>query len=244
MLDIATYLPIRNGNQLPCYLKEEPKAQTKKNATILIKEELDNDQYLIEDEILGYQHTIHKSIITDNHFEIKDQRVIVPADLSETWFKKFHDARDKNITNEQQLLFTSHLKNFYDHKEIIYSNSRYFLTPLPVDYFGLAYSGPIVITLGMLLELWDTFPDTTDTHQDCGGQILIYSFGGSPLSGSHSWQGFCRKCLEYTKGSKDRFPDLWHPFKEQANRYSQYLQYDHATIDEIIATITNSKKQG
>ena len=233
---IAAYMPLLNGKELPCYYKEELKKESKQNVVIFVRGECDGEHYLIEDEEYGYQRTIHKSLVTDNHLTIENGQFGAPRDLSDTWFKEFHNARIKASEQKKENLLKANIENFFANKDVVYSNSRYFLTPLPVST-GLAYAGPLIVMLGMLLELWETKPGTTETHENCGGKILIWSFGGSPLSGMNSWAGYCRKCGGRVTGNKSCFPDLWHLFVEQIKRYSKYRKYAHATIDEVLQAI-------
>jgi len=64
-------------------------------------------------------------------------------------------------------------------------------------HFGLAYLGPVQVSLGQILTLWHR--EALQLPCSCGGQIYVEGMGGSPLSGSHSLFGFCPRCQQAQK---------------------------------------------
>ncbi|MCC6933021.1 MAG: hypothetical protein IT292_07180 [Deltaproteobacteria bacterium] len=241
MENIKAQLKLLNGTTLDCYTKESSTPDPKRNVIIYIARMPDEDHYIIEDATYGNQTTIHKSLISDNHLELKEGYFLAPQSLAHTWFEDFHKARIKKQQKQESLLFINNILNFYAHKDLIYSDSRYFLIPLPDSLTsGMAYLGEIPLTLGMLLELWDTEPATIDSHSDCDGKVLIIYFAGSPLSGSHAWSGICSKCNKRIKGHKEHFPSLWVPVGTYAKLYSNYLHYAHATVQELVEKLANN----
>lgn len=87
----------------------------------------------------------------------------------------------------QQELFFQNAFLFLYHREVILSDSRLFLTPLPFQS-GLAYIGEGGFkhpTLGIYIEWWKNCPASI---VDCanGKTALLYRVAGSPLSGCNS----------------------------------------------------------
>ncbi len=98
------------------------------------------------------------------------------------------------------------------HSAIVLREPRFFFAD--AGQLSLAHLGTSSIPAGALLRLWqdDAF------HRgcpDCGGRILIHSIVGSPLSGTHSWQGFCVGCRGAFRGCPPEetrpFAELWRP---------------------------------
>ena len=64
-------------------------------------------------------------------------------------------------------------------------------------HFGLAYLGPVSVSLGQILTLWHR--EALQLPCSCGGRIYVECLGGSPLSGSHSLFGYCPRCKQAQK---------------------------------------------
>ena len=96
--------------------------------------------------------------------------------------------------------FTQALDRILANEELILGCPDYFFTPLSFAYCSWPYvggSGPLCI--GYLLLGWrdGLF---VEHCPDCNKPALVTSFGGSPLSGSNSWSGYCRECKKRVVG--------------------------------------------
>jgi hypothetical protein len=82
------------------------------------------------------------------------------------------------------------LKNF---KRIV-ENEQYFFCQIGAAYLSTAWIGPDgPIPLGALVLLWQKGKLIKECP-DCGGNVYVFGAGGSPLSGTTSWWGVCRRC--------------------------------------------------
>ncbi len=136
-------------------------------------------------------------------------------------------------TEAQRELFHTYFHAFYSHRERILSDSRMFLTPIPM-HNGLAFTGGVEFpTLGVLIEWLLHAPNATE--QDADGRIwMVCRFAGSPLSGSNQCtlvdaEGNTRTQSLYP------FISLWTPFLHINHRYADAKDRDqHYTLEEVV----------
>jgi hypothetical protein len=94
----------------------------------------------------------------------------------------------------EEKLFFDNLPLILDHAQIIVENREYFFCPLAFCWCSLLWiAGGGPLCLGHLLLGWSAGV-LTEPCSDCNGRVLVTSFGGSPLSGSNSWSGYCVGC--------------------------------------------------
>src|SRR5579885_1334501 len=110
-------------------------------------------------------------------------------------------AQDDKLTRDKDFAaFTHGLDRILANEDQILGCPDYFFTPLSFAYCSWPYvggSGPLC--LGYLLTGWkDGLFMERCPH--CEGPALVTSFGGSPLSGSNSWTGYCRHCKKRVSG--------------------------------------------
>lgn len=85
------------------------------------------------------------------------------------------------------------LSNYYDE---ILDNPELYYVPVNETHFGSAITGSTQLFLGDLLTLWQGEPWHTVCSKCNSQSLFIFGAGGSPLSGSGSAWGVCRKCRE------------------------------------------------
>jgi hypothetical protein len=101
---------------------------------------------------------------------------------------------DKARLEEQFQFFTSNLSLLLKHEQDILNCRDYFFTPLSFAWCSWPYfGGDGPLCLGYLLLGWKD-GILTEPCSGCGDKVLVLSFGGSTLSGSNSWSGFCMSC--------------------------------------------------
>lgn len=108
------------------------------------------------------------------------------------------DKKDERDNDFQ--VFTAAIDQVLDKEESILSCPDYFFTPLSFASCSWPYvggSGPLC--LGYLMLGWKVGLLIEDCPK-CREKALVTSFGGSPLSGSNSWTGFCTKCRVKVSG--------------------------------------------
>ena len=111
------------------------------------------------------------------------------------------DQADRRET-EFQTFWENH-RLLLDKQEEILSCPDYFFTPLSFAGCSWPYvggGGPLC--LGYLLLCWRSGL-LVEPCPRCGGNAMVTFFGGSPLSGSCGWSGFCIDCQskQSAKGS-------------------------------------------
>ena len=93
--------------------------------------------------------------------------------------------------------------------DTVMQNKEYFFCTLPQVFASTAFYGPNgLIPLGVLLQLWRDGEMKTECPS-CRGDLYIYNFGGSPLSGSNYYNGFCMGCGERRRGTSKDFSGLY-----------------------------------
>jgi len=72
--------------------------------------------------------------------------------------------------------------------------------------------------LGVLLLLWEA-GQLKDICPHCSGNVFIIGAGGSALSGTNLWYGFCVKCKQRVTGRNSSFSRIWGPAFEIESKY-------------------------
>ncbi len=119
-------------------------------------------------------------------------------------------------------LFLKEAFFLYENKEKIYSEIRMFLTPLPFKN-NLAYTGAAGMqgaTLGIYLKWWDACEEALLKKN---GEVyaLTYFIAGSPLSGSNRCSAVKRNGDTIDFSFNCRFSDIWGPFMNINQSYSE-----------------------
>jgi hypothetical protein len=124
---------------------------------------------------------------------------------------------DKARLEEQFQFFTSNLSLLLKHEQDILNCRDYFFTPLSFAWCSWPWvwgDGPLC--LGYLLMGWKD-GIFTEPCPVCQDNVFVLTFGGSPLSGSNSWSGFCMSCNRKVFGSdsvhkpfSDRIRFVWY----------------------------------
>jgi hypothetical protein len=107
---------------------------------------------------------------------------------------------DNARLEEQFQFFASNLSLLLKHEQHILNCRDYFFTPLAFAWCSWPYvwgDGPLC--LGYLIMGWKD-GILTEPCLVCGDKILVLTFGGSPLSGSNGWSGFCMSCNRKLSG--------------------------------------------
>ena len=129
------------------------------------------------------------------------------------------DSVREKIAREEHL-FCENLQLLLEHSQEIVDNYEYFFCPLSFAWCSLLYlgsSGPL--SLGQLILGWND-GILLEPCPDCGGKVLVTTYGGSILSGSNAWGGFCMDCSSY----KSRRGSVHKPFRKRANFASAVLK--------------------
>ena len=136
-------------------------------------------------------------------------------------------------------LFFQNAFYLYEHREVILSDSRMFLTPLPFKN-NLAYTGTSGLnsaTLGVYLEWWEACEKTVLKDKDGTVRALTYFFAGSPLSGANHCSAVRRDGK--TEGVQfSPFSEIWGSFGKINARYTEAKQrYQAYTLEETLAIL-------
>ncbi len=117
-------------------------------------------------------------------------------------------AGSPSSNNEEEiLLFTENLDLLRANEKTILECAEYFFSDIPFASCSWPYvGGDGPLCLGYLLLGWKDGL-LVEPCPGCSGECLVTSFGGSPLSGSNSWSGFCcNSKKKYSKGSSIHKP--------------------------------------
>ena len=151
--------------------------------------------------------------------------------------KREIEQRDQK-RKEQREAFVRSLWYFYEHRDVIYQDSRMFMAPVPMVN-SLAYTGtrgfraPV---LGVYME-WLEHCEQAHVSDDNGMHAMIYQFSGSSRSGSNHCMAV--NCLGETSAVHTvGFKSLWTSFMEINTRYDDYKgeaeAFDLEVVSEII----------
>lgn len=151
--------------------------------------------------------------------------------------KREIEQRDQE-RKEQREAFVRKLWFFYEHRDVIYQDSRMFMAPVPMVN-SLAYTGtrgfraPV---LGVYME-WLERCEQAHVSDDNGMHAMIYQFAGSSRSGSNHCMAV--NCLGETSAVHIvGFKSLWTSFMEINTRYDDYKgeaeAFDLEVVSEII----------
>ena len=150
--------------------------------------------------------------------------------------KKLHPAPKTNEEKaEERTLFCDNAFRFLKYRNIIMSDSRMFLCPVPIQN-GLANTGTSGFhhpTLGVYIEWWLN----CESAIICSGietNKVVYHIAGSPLSGRNS----CGVVDENGKTETESihpFSSLWPIFMRINNRYDEAKrQYQAYTLEQVV----------
>ncbi len=109
-------------------------------------------------------------------------------------------SKDKKTWKQDFNTFFERLDEILSSRELILSDRKLFFTTLSFAFCSWPYiqgSGPLC--LGYLLSGWEN-GIFIESCPDCSCSALVTAFGGSPLSGSNSWSGYCRNCHKRVTG--------------------------------------------
>lgn len=117
-------------------------------------------------------------------FTIRDGRTLYTTPFVSD--KGTVNGKDNNRRQwmEDMEYFLKHAFYFYTNRKRIYSNSRLFLSKVPVNV-GLGCIDDHNATLGCYLEMWEHFQQSVTCDND-GNIAFLFDAVGSPLSGSCS----------------------------------------------------------
>ncbi len=144
---------------------------------------------------------------------------------------RLYAEEDLLISNFELLLLKSNL---------ILESERY----RNITFHGLFISSAWVgrrrpLTLG---ELFFHYKRGDWIMPDCCGSVYVLSGGGSPLSGSNSYQGYCRTCKKIFFGSRPSFSELLGPFLKDEPDF-EYIPTD-CTVRHLVADLVAKEALG
>ena len=164
----------------------------------------------------------------------------VKLDTTGTYFalggKKLHPTpKTDEEKAEERSLFCNNAFRFLKYRNIIMSDSRMFLCPVPIQN-GMAYTGTSGFhnpTLGVYLEWWLNCENAMICDGN-GMKKLVYQIAGSPLSGRNSCGVVDENGKTETK-SIYPFSSLWPNFMRVNSRYDEAKsQYQAYTLKQVV----------
>ena len=188
----------------------------------------------------GLQLRIDESLIIDNglHIDAQAGKLLVPESLVRAWFEPIRRERQKREEQRLQDLFAESVPLIWRQRERILADPQLFgvRTPMRIRmaYVSMRDSGPY--PLGVVVRAWTEYEERyTRVCPKCGGQMLIFSFSGSPLSGRSSHSATCTAC-GYQQRHVDggSFGRLASPITRIAGQYRDLPKDDALPFEEAI----------
>lgn len=151
------------------------------------------------------------------------------------------EKMDKQAQERQWNLFAEAVPLIWRHREQILTDPQLFgaRTPMRIRmaYVSMKDSGPY--PLGVVVRAWSEHAENyTRVCPKCGGRMLIYSFSGSPLSGSSSHSATCTACgYQQRHVDEGSFGRLASPITRIASQYRDLPKDDALSLEEAINKI-------
>ena len=188
----------------------------------------------------GLQLRIDESLIIDNglHIDAQAGKLLVPESLVRAWFEPIRRERQKREDQRLQDLFAESVPLIWRQRERILADPQLFgvRTPMRIRmaYVSMRDSGPY--PLGVVVRAWTEYEERyTRVCPKCGGQMLIFSFSGSPLSGRSSHSATCTACgYQQRHVDEGSFGRLASPITRIAGQYRDLPKDDALPFEEAI----------
>lgn len=188
----------------------------------------------------GLQLRIDESLIIDNglHIDAQAGKLLVPESLVRAWFEPIRRERQKREEQRLQDLFAESVPLIWRQRERILADPQLFgvRTPMRIRmaYVSMRDSGPY--PLGVVVRAWTEYEERyTRVCPKCGGQMLIFSFSGSPLSGRSSHSATCTACgYQQRHVDEGSFGCLASPITRIAGQYRDLPKDDALPFEEAI----------
>ena len=188
----------------------------------------------------GLQLRIDESLIIDNglHIDAQAGKLLVPESLVRAWFEPIRRERQKREEQRLQDLFAESVPLIWRQRERILADPQLFgvRTPMRIRmaYVSMRDSGPY--PLGVVVRAWTEYEERyTRVCPKCGGQMLSFSFSGSPLSGRSSHSATCTACgYQQRHVDEGSFGRLASPITRIAGQYRDLPKDDALPFEEAI----------
>lgn len=188
----------------------------------------------------GLQLRIDESLIIDNglHIDAQAGKLLVPESLVRAWFEPIRRERQKREEQRLQDLFAESVPLIWRQRERILADPQLFgvrtLMRIRMAYVSMRDSGPY--PLGVVVRAWTEYEERyTRVCPKCGGQMLIFSFSGSPLSGRSSHSATCTACgYQQRHVDEGSFGRLASPITRIAGQYRDLPKDDALPFEEAI----------
>lgn len=195
----------------------------------------------------GLQLRINESLVVDNglHMDAQAGKLLVPESLVRGWFEPIHREQQKREEQRLQDLFAASVPLVWHHRERILADPQIFgaRTPMRIRmaYVSMKDSGPY--PLGVVVRAWTEYEERyTRVCPKCGGQMLIFSFSGSPLSGRSSHSATCTACgYQQRHVDEGSFGRLASPITRIAGQYRDLPKDDALSLEEAMALLNKRK---
>ena len=155
-------------------------------------------KYMLRDS-RNLQIELDKSLLIDANgikVNLHKKRLQMPAGLYNIWFGQAEKRQRFERERRQRELIGENVPLLWRNRKRILDDKRLFFAMIPVSVGMLTLSGKDAqIPLGILVRAWDEYGDTyTRECPQCGGKMLVWNFGGIPLSGTSVHSDVCTEC--------------------------------------------------
>ena len=188
----------------------------------------------------GLQLRIDESLIIDNglHIDAQAGKLLVPESLVRAWFEPIRRERQKREEQRLQDLFAESVPLIWRQRERILADPQLFgvRTPMRIRMAYVSMRDSVPYPLGVVVRAWTEYEERyTRVCPKCGGQMLIFSFSGSPLSGRSSHSATCTACgYQQRHVDEGSFGRLASPITRIAGQYRDLPKDDALPFEEAI----------
>lgn len=129
-----------------------------------------------------------------------------------------------SVAQDQYNLLVQNISLVLRYSDEIIACRDYFFCELAFAWCSWPYvSGDGPLQLGHLLLAWSS-DRLIGKCSACSGKVLVTSFGGSILSGSNSWSGYCMDCESRKNGWWENFHEHWKFTLQSLRQYPLYVR--------------------
>ncbi|MFB6344220.1 MAG: hypothetical protein ABEK50_00400 [bacterium] len=164
-----------------------------------------------------------------------------PRGSGDTESSKYWYPIDRNKRESEVRWFLNHYDLLNKYRERILEDPELYGVPVKSGGVDTTVAVPSNLNLGPVLVLWRK-GEFRRPCPDCEQSAHVLYAGGSPLSGSHSWSGFCRNENKPVSKSKSRnLLELYKPLSKFLKaRKSGELVDSGLDLEDVIPALEQS----
>lgn len=198
------------------------------------------DNILVLADALGAS-TKHKTIRAFEHFVKTGQlpqyylhQLTNLIQIDESEIKRLNEDHFEMLAAGEKC-FVSNFELITRYSQLVMQDENY----RNIAFYGLTISSAWIgrhrpLTLG---ELFFHYAQSDWIMPDCCGEVYVFNAGGSPLSGTNTYRGYCRCCRKIYTGSRPSFGEIIGPYMNKEPDFP-YIP-SNCTIEQLVKDLQN-----